>query len=101
MCDRRSGNKALPKHLFVLSGRRHAIGRRLFFLGRYHVDPLYRARRCRDLSEERRSIAPLCAPSTEMQTHYSLMSEHYSSLAEAEEVGNAGLPLLATSTVPT
>jgi hypothetical protein len=31
-------------------------------------------------------IAALCAPSTEMRIHYSRMSEHYSSLAEAEEL---------------
>ena len=33
------------------------------------------------------AIAALCTPSTEMRTHYSRMSEHYSSWAEAEELG--------------
>ncbi len=32
-------------------------------------NPLYRAERCRDLAEECRAIAALCAPSTEMRIH--------------------------------
>jgi hypothetical protein len=39
------------------------------------------------LAEECRRIAAICAPSTEMRNHYSRMAEHYSSLAEAEELG--------------
>jgi hypothetical protein len=31
--------------------------------------------------------AALCTPSTEVRAHYSRMSEHYSMLAEAEELG--------------
>ncbi len=48
---------------------------------------LYRAERCRDLAEECHAIAALCVPSTEMRNHYSRMSKHYSTLAEAEELG--------------
>jgi hypothetical protein len=48
---------------------------------------LYRAERCRDLAEECCAIAALCAPSTEMRIHYFGMTDHYSSLAEAEELG--------------
>ncbi len=46
----------------------------------------------------RRSVAPSLhfCPSTEMRTHYSQMSEHYSLLTEAEE-----LPALSTSTIST
>ena len=47
---------------------------------------LYRAERCRDLAEEYRRIAAMCA-SIEMRDHYSRMAEHYSTLAEAEELG--------------
>jgi hypothetical protein len=46
---------------------------------------LYRAERCRDLAEEYRCIAAMCA-SSEMRNHYSQMSEHYSTLADAEEL---------------
>jgi hypothetical protein len=49
--------------------------------------PLYRAERCRDLARECRAIAALFALSTEMRTYYSRMSEHYTTLAEAEELG--------------
>jgi hypothetical protein len=45
---------------------------------------LYRAERCRDLAEEYRIIAGMCA-STQMRDHYSRMSEDYRTLAEAEE----------------
>ena len=48
---------------------------------------LYRAELCRDLAEECRAIAALCAPSTEMWAYYSRMSEHYRELAVAEELG--------------
>jgi hypothetical protein len=51
------------------------------------LNPLYRAERCRDLAQEYRAIAALCAPSSEMRNHYSRMSEHYSGLADAEELG--------------
>ena len=50
-------------------------------------NPLYRAERCRDLSEECRAIVALCTPSTEIRAHYSRTALHYSSLAEAEELG--------------
>jgi hypothetical protein len=50
-------------------------------------NPLYRAERCRDLANEYRAIAALCTPSTEIRAHYSRMAQHYSSLAEAEELG--------------
>jgi hypothetical protein len=50
------------------------------------VNELYRAERCRDLAEEYRRIAAMCV-STEMRDHYSRMSEHYRTLAEAEEPG--------------
>jgi hypothetical protein len=51
-------------------------------------NPLYRAERYRDFAKEYRAIAALCALSTELRTHYSRMSEHYSALAEAEELGS-------------
>ena len=47
---------------------------------------LSRAERCRDLAEECRRVAALY-PSTEMSNHYRRMAEHYSSLADAEELG--------------
>ena len=50
-------------------------------------NPLYRAQRYRDLADECRAIAALCAPSTEIRAHYSRMAQHYGSLAEAEELG--------------
>jgi len=56
------------------------------FGGDIALNELYRAERCRDLAEEYRRIAAMCA-STEMRTHYSRISEHYSKLAEAEELG--------------
>jgi hypothetical protein len=40
----------------------------------------------RYLAKECRAIAALCSFSTEIRTHYSRMAEHYSSLAEAEEL---------------
>ena len=50
--------------------------------------PLNRAQRCRDLAEKCRAIAAICDPSTEMQTHYSLMSEDsFAVLAEVEKWG--------------
>jgi hypothetical protein len=49
-------------------------------------NPLYRAEHCRDLAQECRAIV-LCAPSSEMRDHYSRMSAHYTTLAEAEELG--------------
>jgi hypothetical protein len=48
------------------------------------LSELYRAERCRDLAEEYRLIAAMCA-STEMREHYSRMSEHCRTLAEAQE----------------
>jgi hypothetical protein len=44
------------------------------------------AERCRDLAQECRRVAALCV-SAEMRNHYSRMAEHYSTLAEAEELG--------------
>jgi hypothetical protein len=51
------------------------------------LNPLYRAERCRDLAQECRVIAALCVPSSEMRNRYSRTTEHYSALAEAEELG--------------
>jgi hypothetical protein len=51
---------------------------------RFTLNELYRAERCRDLAEEYRLVAAMCA-STEARDHYSRMSEHYRTLAEAEE----------------
>ena len=45
---------------------------------------LYPAECCGDLAECRR-VAALCT-SSEMRSHYLLLSEHYSTLAEAEEL---------------
>jgi hypothetical protein len=57
----------------------------LFLLGGgITVNELYRAERCRDLADEYRRIAAICA-STEMRDHYSRISEHYRTLAESEE----------------
>jgi hypothetical protein len=53
------------------------------FWGGNMVNEFYRAERCRDLADEYRRIALMCA-STEMRNHYSRMSEHYRKLAEAE-----------------
>ena len=49
-------------------------------------DALYRAERCRDLAEEFRHLSQMCT-STEMRDHYSQMAQHYSSLAEAKDLG--------------
>jgi hypothetical protein len=45
-----------------------------------------RAERCRDLAKECRNVAATY-PLTEMGNHYRRMAEHYSSLADAEELG--------------
>jgi hypothetical protein len=58
-----------------VSCRIHCIERNVVVIWRPH------------LAEECRAIAALCTPSTEMRTHYSRMSERYSSLAEAEDLG--------------
>ena len=50
---------------------------------------LYRAERCRDLAEEYSRIAAMCTLA-EMRIRYSRMSEHYRTLAEAEELGALG-----------
>jgi hypothetical protein len=47
---------------------------------------LSRVERCRDLAEECHHVAAMY-PSTEMANHYRRMAEHYSSLADAEELG--------------
>jgi hypothetical protein len=47
---------------------------------------LSRIERCRTLAEECRRVAAKY-PSTEMGNHYRRMAEHYSSLADAEELG--------------
>jgi hypothetical protein len=71
---------------------RSTIGRRLFFWGGIMSNALYRAECCGDLAECRR-VAALCT-SSEMRSHYLLLSEHYSTLAEAEELAAlAGKPL--------
>jgi hypothetical protein len=41
---------------------------------------MYRAERCRDLSEEYRRVAALCA-SIEIRNHYLRMVDHYRTLA--------------------
>jgi hypothetical protein len=46
-----------------------------------------RAERCRDLAEECRRLAAITS-STEIQDRYLQMAEHYSALAEAEELSN-------------
>jgi hypothetical protein len=84
-CERRSRNKDLSPRIVVLSSRRHAIGQRL----------LLREVSCRiDCIEQNvavtwhGSVAPLlhrAPPLSEMRNHYARMSEHYSTLAEAEE----------------
>jgi hypothetical protein len=48
-------------------------------------DALNRAERCRDLAEECRHAAAICS-STEMRIHHLRMEEHYSTLAQAEEL---------------
>jgi hypothetical protein len=50
------------------------------------LEALSRAERCCDLAEERRRVAALCG-TTEMRNHYSRMADHYSTLAEVEELG--------------
>jgi len=52
---------------------------------------IYRAERCRDLAEERHRVAAF-STTTKMQNHYSRMSEHYSTQADAEELGALGKP---------
>jgi hypothetical protein len=49
---------------------------------------LYRADCCRDLAEECRAIAALCVPSSEVRSHYSRMSVHYRTQADAEDLGS-------------
>ena len=48
-------------------------------------DPLHRAERCRDLAEGCRRLAQNTL-SAQMRNRYSLMADHYSALAEAEEI---------------
>jgi hypothetical protein len=48
-------------------------------------DALNRAERCRDLAEKCRREAAICT-STEMRNHHLRMEEHYSILAQAEEL---------------
>jgi hypothetical protein len=92
-----AGTRIYPTGFSVLLGHRQSWRERLFFWGDIMSNPSYRAERCRDLAEEYRAIAALCAASTEMRTHYLRMSDHYSRLADAEELGT----LLAASTIPT
>jgi hypothetical protein len=61
---------------------------------------LYRAERYRDFAEECGRVAARCT-STELRRHYSLLSEHYSTLAETEELGALAYGGLATSTALT
>jgi hypothetical protein len=49
--------------------------------------PIYRAERYRDLADECRAIAALCAPSTGVFADYLEMAQRNSFLAEAEELG--------------
>lgn len=55
----------------------------------------HRAGRCRDQAQERRSIAALCAASTEIRIRCSRMADHFSTLAEVEERAHGGLRALA------
>ena len=48
-------------------------------------NPLYRAERYRDLAEEMRCLAAICSE-IEIQNRYLRMGEHYSALAEVEEM---------------
>ena len=50
------------------------------------TDALNRAQRCRDLAEEYRRLAAIDS-STDIRDRYRRMAEHYSKLAEAEELG--------------
>jgi hypothetical protein len=70
--------------VFLFGGRR-SLGARLFFWRGIMSNPLYRAERYCDLAKEYRAIAALGTPSFEIRAHYSRVTEHYSSLAEAEE----------------
>src|SRR5258708_39788523 len=78
-CDRRAGitgervtggrgTRTYPTDF--LSIGRHNRRAPDFFLGGIMSNPLYPAERCRDLPEERRAIAQLCAPSTEIRLPY-------------------------------
>jgi len=49
-------------------------------------DAIYRAERYRDLAEECRRIATFSI-TTKMRKHYSRMSVHYGTQADAEELG--------------
>ena len=63
-------------------------------------NPLYRAERYRDLADECRRVAAI-ASSTEIRDRYLRMAEHYSTLAETEELGAPAYRRSPASTVPT
>src|SRR5712671_8232890 len=88
----RSGTKTYPTDFpCPVTDTQQTIGRRLYLLGEVFMSSaFYRAERCRDLAEECRRVPALCT-STEMRRHYSLLSEHYSTLAETEELGALAL----------
>jgi hypothetical protein len=54
-------------------------------------DALNRAKRCRELAKGRRRLAAI-GFSTETQNHFLRTAEHCSTLAEAEEAADAGVP---------
>jgi hypothetical protein len=80
------GTRSYRIDFSVLPGDHTAIEHVFLWGGIMSNNSLYRAERCRDLARECRAIAALCEPSTEMRTHYLRMSEHYNSLADAEEL---------------
>src|SRR5215470_1643258 len=61
----------------VLLGANMTIGARHFFWGGIMSDPLFQGRCHRDLAEECRIIAALCAASSEIRFYHSPMLEHY------------------------
>jgi hypothetical protein len=54
-------------------------------------DALNRAKRYRELAKGCRRLAAI-GLSTETQNHFLRMAEHYSTLAEAEEAADIGVP---------
>ena len=96
ICDRKSGitrervkggagTRPYPTDLSVLLGGRQSYRARVFFWGGVMSNPLYRAERYRDLAEEMRRLAAICSE-IEIQNRYLRMVEHYSALAEVEEM---------------
>jgi hypothetical protein len=59
------------------------------------LDALSRAKRYRELAKGCRRLAVI-GFSAETQNHFLRMAEHYSTLAEAEDAADVGIPGLAT-----